>query len=93
MQKFYEISGSQKPRHFERFKKPVQMEILGSKMRASQGKRTCMIVLIQWFQECALQIPRDPWIHFCYGYFKVYLFFLKLKNNVLLKIMQNCCNW
>jgi len=55
-------------------KKPVQMEILGLKMRASQGKR-CMIVLIQWFQKCTLQIPRDLLIHFCNGYFKVYLFF------------------
>ena len=34
------------------FKKPVQMEILGLKMRASRGKRRCMIVLIQWFQKC-----------------------------------------
>jgi len=33
-------------------------------------------ILKQWFPECALRIPRDPWIHFCNGYFGVYLLFL-----------------
>jgi hypothetical protein len=50
-------------------KNPVQMENFGLKMRASQGKRKCMLVLIQWFQKCTRQVPRDPWIYFCNGYF------------------------
>ena len=35
------------------------------------------ITLGQWFPKCAPRIPRDPWIHFCNGYFEV---------DVLLKI-------
>lgn len=29
----------------------------------------------QQFQKCALQVPRDPSIQFCIGFFEVYLFF------------------
>ena len=49
--------------------------------------------LKQSFPICALHIPmglrpftRDPWIHFCNSYFKVYLFSNE-RNNVLLKII------
>jgi len=31
----------------------------------------------QWFPKCYLRIPNDPWIDFCNGYFKIYLFLIK----------------
>jgi hypothetical protein len=37
-----------------------------------------------WVRE---QLPGDPWIHFCTGYFEVYLF-LYSKNKILLKTIQ-----
>jgi hypothetical protein len=66
------------------FKQPVKMEIFGSKMRASQGKRGCMIVLTQWFQKYVLQIPR---IH---GYISVmttfkFTYCLQLKGKCFVK--------
>ena len=32
-------------------------------------------ILMQWFPECAQRITVEPWIHFCNGYFEVYLLF------------------
>jgi hypothetical protein len=34
-----------------------------------------VIRLDQWFLKCSPRLPRDPWVHFCNGYFEVGLLF------------------
>ena len=38
----------------------------------------------QWLKKCALRIPRDPWIHFCNGYFEIDLFLNQINNFLLI---------